>query len=446
MKIKDKLNAKYTLIAGYVIVTAVIIYCLGLVANNIPTVLMVIGKRLSWLLSVLQPVVLAFAFAYLLTPVVDFFERWLERIAVRRQPKWTLRRWGRAGSKRADAGEPSDGGNASRIKTAGKRVAKEKPNSKKSHRGLAVLLTLALMFLVLGAALSLLVSSITNQFRLASIDDMIVLVNGYAATLTDFYNMALLKLQDLNIESETLQQYLQSAGTYLVQVLQNFGVGLVSSITNLSGFFTTILFTFIIGIYFLLDGQMLMQYGNRVMRAFGSEKWNRRFHQFVKDADTVFSGYVRGQLMDAFIMMILISVVLSIVGVKFAVVIGIFAGIGNLIPYVGPFVAYISTILVCLVNGDWKRLILAVVLLFIIQTVDGNLIGPRLLSSSINIHPLLVVISLIFGSAIGGLLGMLLAVPTGALVKVLFNRMIDYRLEKRGMLKQEEGEQEAGQE
>lgn len=148
--------------------------------------------------------------------------------------------------------------------------------------------------------------------------------------------------------------------------------------------------------------------------------------------------------MDAFVMMVLISIVLSVVGVKFAVVIGIFAGIGNLIPYVGPFVAYVSTALVCLLDSDWKKLVVAIILLLIVQTIDGNLIGPRLLSSSIHIHPLLVVVSLFFGSAIGGLLGMLLAVPVGALIKVLFNRMIDLNLKRRGIAEHAPGDPGGG--
>jgi predicted PurR-regulated permease PerM len=130
-------------------------------------------------------------------------------------------------------------------------------------------------------------------------------------------------------------------------------------------------------------------------------------------------------------MMAIISLTLSVIGVKFGVIIGILAGIGNLIPYCGPFVAYFSTVLVCVINGQYRELIIAVIALFIVQAIDGNVIAPKLLSHSIQIHPVLVIISLIFGNAIGGLLGMLLAVPVGALIKVLFVRYINHRLEKK---------------
>jgi predicted PurR-regulated permease PerM len=88
-------------------------------------------------------------------------------------------------------------------------------------------------------------------------------------------------------------------------------------------------------------------------------------------------------------------------------------------------------------NGDMKTLIISLIALFIIQAVDGNLIGPKLLSRSIKIHPLIIIISLIFGSALGGFLGMLLAVPIGAYVKLIFVRFVDHKLERKEELKVE---------
>jgi predicted PurR-regulated permease PerM len=137
-------------------------------------------------------------------------------------------------------------------------------------------------------------------------------------------------------------------------------------------------------------------------------------------------------------MMALISTALSITGVKFAIIIGIFAGIGNLIPYFGPIVAYVSTTIVCLISGDLKTWIISMIALFVIQTIDGNLIGPRLLSQSIQIHPLIVMISLIFGSAMGGFLGMLVAVPVGAYLKLVFVRFVDHRLVKKQEIPKQE--------
>ncbi len=130
-------------------------------------------------------------------------------------------------------------------------------------------------------------------------------------------------------------------------------------------------------------------------------------------------------------MAILVGCSLTLIGVRYAVIIGILSGIGNLIPYIGPIVAYGSTIIVCLVCQDLKRLLVAIVVLFVIQTVDGNVINPRLLSSNVDVHPMLVIAALIVGGAFGGIVGMLFAVPVAGFFKIQFEKGIDSLVQKR---------------
>ena len=129
-------------------------------------------------------------------------------------------------------------------------------------------------------------------------------------------------------------------------------------------------------------------------------------------------------------MMVSVSLVLSLLDIKYSVFIGVMTGIGNVIPYAGPFVAYVLTTSICLIQGDMNKLVLSVVAMFIIQTIDGNVVNPRLLGTKIHIHPLLVIISLLIGGAIGGIAGMILAVSCGALIKRYFERFVDFRIKK----------------
>lgn len=188
----------------------------------------------------------------------------------------------------------------------------------------------------------------------------------------------------------------------------------------------------------MIDGRMFTNFFVKVCRALFSDRMNKRIFSTAHDLDEVFSGYIRGQLTDAFVMMILISFTLSVIGVKFAILIGVFAGIGNLIPYFGPIVAYIGTTIVCLINNDFKILIVALIALFIIQAIDGNYIGPKLLSNAIQVHPLIVMVSIIIGGSVGGFMGMLLAVPVGAFCKLIFVRFINHRLKHKEELQQAE--------
>lgn len=388
MKWNGRLNKKYTQISAYVIATAVIIYILALMAKNAPTIIASVLDKVGWLMKVIKPIIIGFVIAYLFEPVVEFFQKRIEKRKFYR-------------------------------------------NKARKARFLAVLITVVLVIIALGAVISVLVYSITNQIRLANIDDIIYLIKTYTGYFADFVNSLSVQLKELNFETQEFQSLIANVTGKLTNWVTNTLNSTAGSIGSITGIFTTLAFSIIIGIWFMIDGAMMTSYLNKVMYGIFDSKANRRVHNFLHDADEVFSGYIRGQLMDAFVMMCMISISLSLVGVKFSVVIGVIAGLGNLVPYLGPFVAYAGTGLVCLINGDLRTLIIAVIVLCIIQAIDGNLIGPKLLSKSIEVHPLLVIISLIFGSAIGGFLGMLLAVPVGALLKLLFVRYIDMRVDKR---------------
>jgi predicted PurR-regulated permease PerM len=384
---KSKINKKYMQISLYVIITVLIIYTLSLVLKNAPMILHEIMVKISWFINVIKPVILGFVFAYLMNPVVDHFEQKFLKL---------------------------------KEKKPFKRM--------KRPRTWAAFSSVMLLVIAISGLISLIVFTVTDQLRLANLNDIINLMTAYINNFTDFIRSIQNRLNDLNIESGEFNQYLSNASNYILNLLKGFANFTKTSITNFSSYLTTFIFSFIIGFYFMIDGRMFINYSKKILIALFSERMNKRIAGITHDLNQVFSGYVRGQLTDAFVMMILISITLSITGVKFAIVIGVFAGIGNLIPYFGPIVAYVSTIIICLINGDIKTLIISVIALFVIQAVDGNFIGPKLLSQSIQIHPLIIIVSLIFGSALGGFMGMLLAVPVGAYLKLVFVRFIEHRL------------------
>ena len=104
--------------------------------------------------------------------------------------------------------------------------------------------------------------------------------------------------------------------------------------------------------------------------------------------------------------------------------------IGNLIPYVGPILGYAGLITVCLLEGEINKLIIGGICLLVIMFLDGNVLNPKLLSNSVKVHPLLVVAALIGGGALGGILGMIVAVPCAALLKLQFDRYLQKKEER----------------
>lgn len=390
MNIKNKLDPKYTKISLYVIGTTAAIFILFRLSLNLGNVLNAIGGWLDWIFTLLTPVFWGFILAYLLQPAVDKIESKLSKLSFF-----------------------------------------QKKNKK--PRSLAVTITFVIIVILLIIGLSLLISSLTNEIKVADADSLIQLVNYVSQSLQSFYNALLNSLNSLNIDSKALQEYVTKIGNMLASSIAGLGNNLVVSAQNISSFVTNFLFTIIFSIYFLNDGERIHSYWDKFANVVFSAKIRNAWEFVTKEADRVFSGYIRGQMIDAFVMFIVISVTLSIVGVKYAFIIGALAGFGNLIPYVGPFIAYGSTIVVTLVSGDFKTMVIAYIALFVVQTIDGNIINPKLLGNNVDVHPMLVVISLIIGQAAFGLLGMLFAVPVAALCKVLFEKLMGHIYESKGL-------------
>jgi predicted PurR-regulated permease PerM/GNAT superfamily N-acetyltransferase len=148
-----------------------------------------------------------------------------------------------------------------------------------------------------------------------------------------------------------------------------------------------------------------------------------RLRQQITD---VWNAFLRGQLVMGLVMMVITTVVCTAVGLPYAVVMGLVAGVTEFIPNLGPILALVPAVLVALFTGSsflplsnfWFA-VLVLGLYLVIQQVEGNLILPRVMGSSLNLHPLMVLIGIIIGGSMAGILGMLLAAPVLATLRVI---------------------------
>ena len=276
------------------------------------------------------------------------------------------------------------------------------------RRAAAVILTFTIIIAVFGFVFGIIaftVSKSLTSFNPAQIKDYVVLLSDQFAR---FWTTIEKQLSSMNIN-------LGSAGDKLGRIFNGVRSGA-----------STLLFAFIFAAYFLLDERIFAYWGG-VLDTFTSEKTRAKLHQFAEDADRVFSGYIRGQAMDACLVGVLVSIALLIAGVPYAVVIGILTGIGNLVPYVGPVVGFGSLIIVCLAESSLSDLLIGAIILVAVMFIDGNVINPRMLSSKVEVHPVLVIVALLAGGKIGGVVGMLVAVPVAALLKLQFEKFVEIR-------------------
>ncbi len=230
---------------------------------------------------------------------------------------------------------------------------------------------------------------------------------------------------ELNAMIEKAREYLEKMNINIPNLGSSVGSSVGGAISSFASGASTLLFGIIFSIYFLIDGENLAGYWGNVMRKILSPRAIAKWKELFADADKCFSGYIRGQSADAIIVGVVVTLVFSLIKMPYAVAIGFITGFGNLIPYVGPTLGYIAVILANVLNGfDLRMIAIGLIVLEIIMLIDGNILNPKLLAGAIQIHPLLVVASLLAGGAVGGILGMLLAVPVGAFLKLQFEKWL----------------------
>ena len=278
---------------------------------------------------------------------------------------------------------------------------------------ISIVLALAIVFGILGVLVFTLVRTV-GTISEADIHSLISYIQNDFASFTT-----------------KLEEYLGMFGISAERISKIAGA-IVNGVSNVA---SGLLFGVIFAIYFMLDNDRISKYWMRVLRILSDNSSRAGLKRFLADADRVFSGYIRGQFIDAAIIGVMTTVSMMIIGVPNGMVVGVLTGVGNLIPYVGPVIGYLTLALVCIPTGAWTKFIAGAIVLAILLFVDGNIINPRLLSSNVMVHPLLVVAALIGGGAVGGFVGMLIAVPTAALIKIQFDRYLDSR--ERKLAKQE---------
>jgi predicted PurR-regulated permease PerM len=130
-------------------------------------------------------------------------------------------------------------------------------------------------------------------------------------------------------------------------------------------------------------------------------------------------GYLRGWMLDSVIVGIMNIIGFYVIGVKYAILLGVIAGLSNLIPYVGPFIGVIPVFLIAVTQtGDLRLIPPIAIMTLVIQTIDNIIVQPLCFAKTVDMHPLTVIIVLIVGNQLMGVLGMLLAIPLYTILKV----------------------------
>ena len=350
------------------------------------------------LFSVLTPVLYGLGMAYLLAPIVNF----LERAILRLRDKLERKR-----------------GRAIRIHKGWLRAA-------------CIFLTWAVVLVLVYLLLSMLVPQL--------VDSITTLVNNLESYYTTIYNWVTGLLSDNPELKDLFNRYynetIQWLTTKLLPGLQtavtNFTGSLVTGVWSVVIFTKNFLIGIIVSVYLLAAKEKSAARCCKLLYGVLPEEQAKFAMRGFRRMDHIFSGFVRGKLLDSLIIGILCFIGCSILKLPYTPLVSVVVGVTNVIPFFGPFLGAIPCALLILLVSPLKCLYF-VIFIFLLQQLDGNVIGPKILGDSTGISSLWVIVAILVGGGFGGVLGMFLGVPIFACLQVLVRWLLNTRLEKRHM-------------
>ena len=180
--------------------------------------------------------------------------------------------------------------------------------------------------------------------------------------------------------------------------------------------------------YLLRDGKGLRDY----ITQFLPNKLREPVGKVLSDVNQQLANYVRGQITVAVIVAIMFIIFFKIIGLRYAVALGVTAGVLNLVPYLGSFLAMLPALVLGLIAGP--VMLLKVIIVFIVeQTIEGRFVSPLILGSQLNIHPITILFVLLTSGSMFGIWGVLLGIPIYASAKVVISAIFDWYKEISGL-------------
>ena len=292
----------------------------------------------------------------------------------------------------------------------------------KSARGLSILLVYLIALLLIIILINVILPVVFE-----SVSDLINNIQGYYDTaINNFNNLpedSVLKSQFVKemideVKNINIKQYITPDKIF------DYLINAISAVTGIFEIFVAL----IVSIYILADRAKLIGFLKRLASAIFKEETYKNIDKYFNNSNEIFFKFIASQFLDAVLVGILVTIAMSLMGIKYAPLLGFFIGLFNMIPYIGAIIAVVISALVTLITGGLSQAIWMLVVVIILQQIDANIINPRIVGQSLKISPLLVIFAVTVGGAYFGILGMFLAVPIIAVLKILVEDYINYRL------------------
>jgi predicted PurR-regulated permease PerM len=386
MKLDKKLIQYCLYFAG----TALLIYAGISLFDNIGGIINFISRTIGYFMQLIKPLFIALIIAYLLYPGVKFIEEFLRK----------------------------------------KNIFKKEGTRRTVGIVTMYILVIAIFIAVISGIYIMVGGKLSNN---TSITNMTLYLTDYLNNSTLSVNSISEKLESLNISllggnlNDKIAQIVSSIQVYVTNSIGAMG----NFVVNIGGNIATFFIALVLSIYLIKDSEYFIDLWNKIFNLiFGKSKAGNKLREVFNIINDTFNNYIKGQLLEAFMVGVLSTVVLFVIGIDYALVIGIIAGICNMIPYIGPVVGTILAVVMALLSGEPITAIWAIVGMLVVQQIDNNLLAPKIVGDSVGLHPVFTMLAILIGGNVGGLIGMLIGVPLAASLKILFSRWYANHMEK----------------
>ena len=252
--------------------------------------------------------------------------------------------------------------------------------------------------------------------------------------------------QKVFLDNETLMGYFNDAYDVIVANLTTLRTTLLPSLQNLQGilsgvgvgvmnvvtWFKNLLIGLIVAVYLLASRKKFTKQAKMILYSVVKPHWAQLIQEEVLYADKMFGGFINGKIMDSAIIGVLCYFACIIFKFPSALLVSVIIGVTNVIPFFGPFIGAVPATLLILIQSPIKA-IWFVLFVLVLQQLDGNVIGPKILGDSTGISSFWVIVAILVGGGFFGVLGMFFGVPVFACLRMLVKWLMDRRLARRGM-------------
>lgn len=375
-------NSKYNTVAVY----SLIVICISILFYFFASQIGSFSAKISYLISIMYPFIIGFVLAYLLNFILRFYE---ERVLVNIK-------------------------SFNKIKQSRKRI-------------ISILLT----YLTFGVMIYLSIHFVFPQLT-ESIVGIINQIPQYMENVRDLTQELINNFEINDHLAKFVNEKISEISAKLIAFISEIAPLIANIIMNLVSSIWNIVLGLIISVYLLLDKEKFYALSKKMVTAMFSRKTADRIFELTYRSNNTFGKFVSGKIIDSAIIGVLSFVLFSIAKMPYAVLISVIVGITNIIPFFGPFIGAVPCFLLILFESPTKSIIF-LVLIFIIQQIDGNIIGPKILGDSIGISAFWILFSILVAGELFGFIGMIIGVPLFAIIYSIIKENVEYKLKEKNL-------------